>query len=271
MGPPVIPKVVAYVLHPATAPSSAPGGLQWPVFPGLTGASLLVFEHVDAPEAGVQVPAGTIAEGETPEQTALREVAEETGLTGVRIVRKVGTFPYFHGERCEWHQRHVFVLAAEGPVQARWTHVVTASGEDGGLRFACYWLDAAEARARLATGQGLYLPAALGEGPTVPEAGSASLFVGEPIDFDAPEVMTTQPAMGQPPCPTRFRWRDRPFHVVHIVGHRRKFNREGYVQAHDYHVRTQEGLEMILRCERSTRGGRGGRNPWRLFAILPPS
>lgn len=36
------------------------------------GNSLLIFEHEDAPEAGIQVPAGSIEAGETPEEAALR-------------------------------------------------------------------------------------------------------------------------------------------------------------------------------------------------------
>jgi 8-oxo-dGTP pyrophosphatase MutT (NUDIX family) len=41
------------------------------------GHDLLLFEH---PHAGIQIPAGTVEPGETPEDAALREVAEETGL-----------------------------------------------------------------------------------------------------------------------------------------------------------------------------------------------
>lgn len=51
------------------------------------GLELLLFEH---PHAGIQIPAGTVNFGETPEQAALREVEEETGLTSVRILEKLG-------------------------------------------------------------------------------------------------------------------------------------------------------------------------------------
>lgn len=38
---------------------------------------LLLFKH---PTAGIQIPAGTVEEGETPEKAVKREVYEETGL-----------------------------------------------------------------------------------------------------------------------------------------------------------------------------------------------
>lgn len=46
--------------------------------PGPAGPELLYFRH---PNAGVQLPAGTVEEGETVEQAAWREVYEEAGLT----------------------------------------------------------------------------------------------------------------------------------------------------------------------------------------------
>ena len=44
------------------------------------GTKLIVFDHADFPEAGTQVPAGTIEDGETPTFAAMREFFEETGL-----------------------------------------------------------------------------------------------------------------------------------------------------------------------------------------------
>jgi len=43
---------------------------------------LLVFDHVDFPDAGTQIPGGTVEPGEEPETAALREAREETGLDG---------------------------------------------------------------------------------------------------------------------------------------------------------------------------------------------
>lgn len=48
---------------------------------------LLVFKHRDIPKAGVQVPGGTVDEGETLEAAIFREVQEETGLRHLCIER----------------------------------------------------------------------------------------------------------------------------------------------------------------------------------------
>lgn len=55
--------------------------------PGLKGALILAFHH---PSAGLQLPAGSIDPGEAPEVAALREAAEESGLTRLRLVQKLG-------------------------------------------------------------------------------------------------------------------------------------------------------------------------------------
>jgi 8-oxo-dGTP pyrophosphatase MutT (NUDIX family) len=49
---------------------------------------MLLFRH---PHAGIQIPAGTVEDGEAPEEAVLREVAEETGLRSVRVVEHLGT------------------------------------------------------------------------------------------------------------------------------------------------------------------------------------
>ena len=53
---------------------------------------LLVFRHADydVEHVGIQVPAGSIRHGESPEDAALREAREETGLSQFSIARKIG-------------------------------------------------------------------------------------------------------------------------------------------------------------------------------------
>ena len=48
---------------------------------------LLLFKH---PTAGIQIPAGTVEDGETPDTAVMREVYEETGLRGVKIDKSLG-------------------------------------------------------------------------------------------------------------------------------------------------------------------------------------
>jgi 8-oxo-dGTP diphosphatase len=56
------------------------------VYAYVTGPrGLLILEHPQHPEAGLQVPGGTIQDGEEPALAVLREVEEETGLSDVRV------------------------------------------------------------------------------------------------------------------------------------------------------------------------------------------
>lgn len=52
------------------------------------GVELLLFKH---PYAGIQIPAGTVEPGESPEKAVIREVQEETGLTDVQIQKLLGS------------------------------------------------------------------------------------------------------------------------------------------------------------------------------------
>ena len=90
------------------------------------GEELLVFRHRDFPAAGLQVPAGAIEEGEDPQDAALREVREESGLTDVRVVGFLGR--YLHNaapHRDEAHDRHVYHLELTGSAEQSWLHYET--------------------------------------------------------------------------------------------------------------------------------------------------
>lgn len=104
---------------------------------------LLVFNHDDFPleVTGVQVPAGSIAEGEEPAEAVVREVLEETGLE-TRVARALGVEEYdMWPSKPELHERHFFQLELlDDDVPERWP-----AGEDdpsdGGapVRWTCWW------------------------------------------------------------------------------------------------------------------------------------
>ena len=101
---------------------------------------LLVFTHRDFPKAGVQVPAGTVEEGETLDAAVLREVHEETGLP----LTSVGKAAYL-GHRL-WqaetycHDRHFyhFLLTADAP--DTWLHYESYASTGETFAFCFSWV-----------------------------------------------------------------------------------------------------------------------------------
>ena len=98
---------------------------------------LLVFDHRDHPEAGTQVPAGTVEPGEAIEAALFREIEEESGLIDVQLIRKLAEY-----ESAEWGNiRHILHLVASPTTPDSWSHTVQGKGEDEGLVFNYYWVD----------------------------------------------------------------------------------------------------------------------------------
>jgi 8-oxo-dGTP diphosphatase len=86
------------------------------------GHRLLIFSHVDAPEAGTQVPGGTLEEGEDPALGVLREAEEETGLRGLRLVSLLGEREHPIPELGEVHHRYYYHLICGGTPPETWEH-----------------------------------------------------------------------------------------------------------------------------------------------------
>lgn len=85
---------------------------------------LLVFRHPDAPEAGIQVPAGTVEENEQVEDAVLREAFEETGLDNLTLDGLLGEQERDMSDfGCdEIHHRRFYHLRCHGYPPPTWQH-----------------------------------------------------------------------------------------------------------------------------------------------------
>lgn len=115
-------KVLAYVTH---------------------GDRLLILRHPYHPDAGLQIPGGTVAPDERPEAGVLREVVEETGLRGLQCMgllgeSKVDMSPW---GKSETHHRFYFHVVCHDEVKDRWRHVEQdpSEGPASEITFEFYW------------------------------------------------------------------------------------------------------------------------------------
>lgn len=106
---------------------------------------IVLLYHPDHPDAGIQVPAGTMEDGETPEAAVLREAFEETGLAGLSIVRLLGQtrIDMRPWGKEEWHDRWFFQIDLDTPANLpeRWERIEETpfGGGDASIRFELRW------------------------------------------------------------------------------------------------------------------------------------
>lgn len=133
----LIAKVVAYVTRP--------------------GGELLVFDHDGSPNVPVQVPRGTLHPAEAPAEGVLRELAEESGLTDVRIVRPLGSmWRYAQGRELVDHSFHIEPLT---PTPDTWEWDECGDGDVPLHRFRFRWASIDAAQGELHEGFTAVLPA----------------------------------------------------------------------------------------------------------------
>jgi len=104
----------------------------------------LAFVH---PCGDRQVVKGTVEPGEDVEAAAIRELVEEAGITGARVVRllgiierRVGAGPTEDGPE-ERHMWHVFLCRADGPLPDSWRQLAQGSDVERDLVFSFFWQD----------------------------------------------------------------------------------------------------------------------------------
>jgi 8-oxo-dGTP diphosphatase len=124
--------------------SKHPGFLKpkYKVYAYITHARrLLVMAHPQQPEAGLQVPGGTVEEGENPDDAVMREAHEETGLAGLHLHSFLGECRYPFPEQGTVHHRRYYHLTCPDPPPERWQHFehYPSDGSPAPIELEFFW------------------------------------------------------------------------------------------------------------------------------------
>lgn len=127
------------------------------------GDRMLVFRHPRHPEAGIQVPAGTIRDGESPEDGVMREAEEETGLTTLALASFLGEETW---DMQAWgidqvHHRFFYHLQCGENPPDNWQHHESdpSDGTPHPIPLEFFWADLPDSIPQLSGDQGSMLPA----------------------------------------------------------------------------------------------------------------
>jgi len=123
---------------------------------------LLVFRHIDIPEAGIQVPAGTVRINEQFPAAVLREAHEETGLEDLKIKAYLGEQVRNMNDygKEEIHHRHFYHLLCNSNPPDQWQHDETDPSDGGSspIRFEFFWAIIPDQIPELIADHGIMLP-----------------------------------------------------------------------------------------------------------------
>lgn len=126
------------------------------------GGQLLVFRHPSVPEAGIQVPAGTIQAGESPAEAVMREAHEETGLDDLVLEGFLGEQQRDMSDRGldEVHQRYYFHLRCASDPPATWRHYENdpSDGSSTPILFEFFWVRLLNGVPNMVGDHGFHLP-----------------------------------------------------------------------------------------------------------------
>jgi 8-oxo-dGTP pyrophosphatase MutT (NUDIX family) len=129
---------------------------------------ILAFRHSKYPEVGLQVPSGTIEDGETPVEAAKRELFEESGIDlPLESFEAVSVLEHdMRPFKSEIHTRHFFQVEIEEKPAESWGHLETHSSSDyEEEEFVFEWVSASSnLSGALSVGLGKGLPKGAGVG-----------------------------------------------------------------------------------------------------------
>ena len=115
------------------------------VYGYITGQQgVLILEHPKHPEAGLQVPGGTVEPGESPEAAVMREVFEETALKNLSAPVLLGrhTFDMREYDMNEEQDAWFYQMHTMEPTADSWLHEErfgTAGSLTTPIPFRLYW------------------------------------------------------------------------------------------------------------------------------------
>ncbi len=114
---------------------------------------VLVFRHSN-PAAGVQIPKGTVKDGEETEEAVIREIKEETGLKNFKVETLIAE-DFWKNDDGAVHQRFFYEIYVTESLD-EWEYQPTGGGEEKGLTFRYFWISSPN-ETELVRGHGDYL------------------------------------------------------------------------------------------------------------------
>ncbi|WP_404406976.1 NUDIX hydrolase [Jeotgalibacillus malaysiensis] len=93
------------------------------------------------PGSELRVPGGGAEVNEQVEAALFREIHEETGLSDVRLIKKLGDVTYYKPFIQRMVERHDYLLVAPADTPDAWVHKVTGADKDAGVLFTYRWIE----------------------------------------------------------------------------------------------------------------------------------
>ncbi|TFD99467.1 NUDIX hydrolase [Jeotgalibacillus salarius] len=115
---------------------------------------ILVFRHKDIPEAGIQIPKGTVHENEDTYDAMIREIQEETGIQHFEV-KELLAEDFWENVDGAMHHRYFYKVVCKKTAD-EWSHNPSGGGAEKGLTFQFFWISS-EKDVELIRGHGDYL------------------------------------------------------------------------------------------------------------------